>query len=51
MAEPLPHIKNNVWRGFTNFSPDCVAMVLASEHDNEADDIRDYGEFQRSKGL
>lgn len=42
------HIKNNVWREFTNFSPDCVVMVLASEHYNEADYIRDYGEFLRS---
>lgn len=31
------HIKNNVWREFTNFSSDCVVMVLASEHYNEAD--------------
>lgn len=39
------HIKNNVWREFTNFSSDCVVMVLASEHYNEADYIRDYNEF------
>lgn len=42
------HIKNNIWREFTNFSPDCVVMVLASEHYNEADYIRDYDEFLRS---
>ena len=42
------YIKNSVWREFTNFSPDCVVMVLASEHYNEADYIRDYGEFLRS---
>lgn len=45
------HIKNNVWREFTHFSPDCVVMVLASEHYNEADYIRDYGEFLKSIGL
>ena len=45
------HIKNNVWREFTHFSPDCVVMVLASEHYNEADYIRDYGDFLESKGL
>lgn len=44
------HIKNNVWREFTNFSPDCVVMVLASEHYNEADYIRNYDDFLRSVG-
>lgn len=42
------YIKGIVWREFTNFSPDCVVMVLASEHYNEADYIRDYNEFLRS---
>lgn len=44
------HIKNNIWREFTNFSPDCVVMVLASEHYNEADYIRNYEDFLRSVG-
>ena len=44
------YIRKNVWREFTNFSPDCVVMVLASEHYNEADYIRDYGEFLKSIG-
>lgn len=39
------YIKNAIWREFTNFSPDCVVMVLASERYDEADYIRDYGEF------
>ena len=39
------HIKNNIWREFTNFSKDCVVMVLASEHYNEEDYIRDYEMF------
>jgi len=44
------HIKNNVWREFTNFSPDCVVMVLASEYYNEGDYIRNYGEFLKTVG-
>ena len=41
------YIKNNIWREFTNFSSDCVVVVLASEHYNENDYIRDYQEFIR----
>ena len=39
------HIKSNIWREFTNFSPDCVVMVLASEHYDESDYIRNYDVF------
>lgn len=39
------HIKHNVWREFTNFSPDCVVMVLASEYYDEAEYIGNYEEF------
>ena len=39
------YLKNNIWREFTNFSPDCVIMVLASEHYDEADYIRAYDKF------
>ena len=39
------HIKHNIWREFTHFSPDCVVMVLASEHYDESDYIRDYEQF------
>ena len=42
------HIKNNIWREFTNFSPDCVVMVLASEHYDESDYIRNYDDFLES---
>ena len=28
-----------------NFSPDCVLVVLASEHYDESDYIRDYSRF------
>lgn len=40
------YIKNNIWREFTNFSEDCVVMVLASEHYNPEDYIHDYNEFK-----
>ena len=39
------YIKGNIWRTFTNFSPDCVVMVLASLHYDESDYIRDYDTF------
>jgi dTDP-4-dehydrorhamnose 3,5-epimerase-like enzyme len=41
------YIKNNIWREFTNFTPDCVIMVLASEYYDEKDYIRDYEDFLR----
>lgn len=34
-----------IWREMKNFSPDCVLMVLASEHYNEKDYVRDYQKF------
>ncbi|OPZ78068.1 MAG: TDP-4-oxo-6-deoxy-alpha-D-glucose-3,4-oxoisomerase [Alphaproteobacteria bacterium ADurb.Bin438] len=39
------YIKNNIWREFTNFSEGCVVMVLASNHYDEADYIRNYDDF------
>ncbi len=39
------YIKHNIWREFTNFSNDCVVMVLASEYYDETDYIRNYDEF------
>ena len=45
------HIKNNIWREFTNFSKDCVVMVLASEHYSEEDYIRDYDVFLKEVGV
>lgn len=41
------YVKHNVWREFTNFSKDCVVMVLASDYYDKADYIRDYNEFLR----
>ncbi len=39
------YIKQHIWREFTNFSDNCVVVVLASEHYNENDYIRDYNDF------
>ncbi len=41
------YIKHNIWREFTNFSKDCIILVLASEHYNELDYIRDYNQFKK----
>lgn len=38
-------ISNMIWREMHDFSPDCVLLVLASEHYDEADYIRNYEEF------
>lgn len=38
-------IRELVWREMYDFSEDCVLLVLASEHYNENDYIRDYDEF------
>lgn len=39
-------VEGLVWREMHNFSDDCVLVVLASEHYDEADYIRDYAEFE-----
>ncbi len=39
------YLKQKIWREFTNFSPNCAIMVLASEHYDENDYIRDYATF------
>jgi dTDP-4-dehydrorhamnose 3,5-epimerase-like enzyme len=38
-------IEGLIWREMKDFSPDCVLIVLASEHYDESDYIRDYDEF------
>lgn len=38
-------IEGLIWREMYNFSPDCVLLVLASEHYDESDYIRNYGKF------
>lgn len=39
-------IEGLVWREMHDFSPDCVLLVLASEHYDEADYVRDYAQFK-----
>jgi len=34
-----------VWRVMKNFTPDCVLVVFADAHYDEADYIRDYDDF------
>jgi dTDP-4-dehydrorhamnose 3,5-epimerase-like enzyme len=43
-------IRSMVWREMCDFSPDCVLLVLASEHYDESDYIRDYGRFMAELG-
>jgi dTDP-4-dehydrorhamnose 3,5-epimerase-like enzyme len=37
-----------IWREMHDFSPDCVLLVLASEHYDEADYIRSYDDFKQA---
>ncbi|PHS39613.1 MAG: dTDP-6-deoxy-3,4-keto-hexulose isomerase [Sulfurovum sp.] len=38
-------IEGLVWREMYDFSEDCILLILASEHFNEDDYIRDYDTF------
>ena len=38
-------ISDLVWREMHDFSEDCVLLVLASQHYDESDYIRDYKDF------
>lgn len=38
-------IEKMIWREMHDFSPDCVLLVLATEHYDESDYIRDYQHF------
>lgn len=38
-------IDNLIWREMFNFSQDCVIIVIADQHYDEADYIRNYDEF------
>jgi len=40
-------IESFVWREMSEFSPDCVLLVIASEHYEESDYIRDYNKFKK----
>jgi dTDP-4-dehydrorhamnose 3,5-epimerase-like enzyme len=38
-------IENFIWREMHDFSENCVLLILASEHYDEADYIRNYDDF------
>jgi dTDP-4-dehydrorhamnose 3,5-epimerase-like enzyme len=40
------YIGNMIWREMHDFSEDCVLLVLASEHYDESDYIRDYTKYR-----
>lgn len=40
------YLKNNIWKDMYDFSPDSILLVLASEHYDEREYIRDYGAYQ-----
>lgn len=42
-------VKPGIWRTLDDFSSGSVCLVLASEHYDEADYIRDYNDFLRFK--
>jgi len=39
-------VESLVWREMSYFSSDCVLLVIASEHYDESDYIRDYEKFK-----
>lgn len=39
----------NLWHEMHDFTPDCVLLVLASEHYDESDYIRDYDQYQKKE--
>ena len=41
-------IEGLIWREMKNFSPECVLVVIASEHYDEKDYIRDYEIFLKA---
>lgn len=45
------YISNDTWREMSEFSPDAVLMVLASEYYDESDYIRNYDEFLKYVGV
>jgi hypothetical protein len=44
-------IEDMIWREMHDFSEDCVLLVLASEHYDESDYIRDYDDFLKGVSL
>ncbi len=44
------HLPPLLWHTMSDFTPDCVALVVASAPYDEADYIRDYDEFRKYAG-
>ena len=40
-------LESLIWREMSEFSPDCVLLVIASEHYDESDYLRDYNKFKK----
>ena len=38
-------LKKRVWHSMTDFSEDCIILVVADDFEDESDYIRDYEEF------
>lgn len=45
-AEKGVLIEPGIWRVMRNFTPDCVLLVMADQHYDEADYIRNYDAFK-----
>ena len=41
----IKKVEGLIWREMKDFSENCVLVVLASEHYDESDYIRDYHNF------
>ncbi|WP_105599929.1 sugar 3,4-ketoisomerase, partial [Cronobacter sakazakii] len=41
------YIDSFMWREMSDFSPDCVLLILADSHYDESDYIRDYSLFKK----
>ena len=41
-------IESMIWREMHDFSADCVLLVLASEHYDKSDYIREYDDFLKA---
>ncbi len=45
------YIPKGLWRGIDNYSTNAVALIAASTEYDKGDDIRDYSEFLKFRGL
>lgn len=39
------YVSAHLWRHFTNFSSDCVVILIASDYFHPEDHVKDYNEF------